>query len=232
MTPGWARFGKTAHYYRLGGDPLSPWRYLSSACGIIYHIEDDNHMLDSDPPTSGRVCGTCLRIRGRKHSPGTAGYSGLITWLFELYGQRCMKCGETDDLTVDHVIPRSKGGSDLANNLQVLCRACNSSKATNGTDYRPKPYEQVLHDRGDHVERLERAAAAQRASVPFPTTSRTIYWGKHNLTGKAHLFLNRLDVSVCPRPALRKDTEPIAIQADDFDACARCWTHFRKLMQW
>ncbi|THA43278.1 HNH endonuclease [Streptomyces sp. A1136] len=32
------------------------------------------------------------------------------------------------DLTVDHIVPRSKGGSDQPDNLRVLCRACNSSK--------------------------------------------------------------------------------------------------------
>ena len=32
------------------------------------------------------------------------------------------------NFTVDHVIPRSRGGTDHPDNLQLLCGACNSTK--------------------------------------------------------------------------------------------------------
>lgn len=35
----------------------------------------------------------------------------------------------SDDLTVDHIIPKALGGTDARENLQVLCRPCNSAKA-------------------------------------------------------------------------------------------------------
>ena len=34
------------------------------------------------------------------------------------------------NLTVDHIVPRSKGGSDHFDNLQLLCGACNSAKGS------------------------------------------------------------------------------------------------------
>ena len=34
------------------------------------------------------------------------------------------------NLTADHVIPKSRGGSDHMDNLQLLCGACNSTKGT------------------------------------------------------------------------------------------------------
>lgn len=43
-------------------------------------------------------------------------------------GYACVLCGATDDLTLDHIHPWSKGGPDTVENLRVLCRSCNSRK--------------------------------------------------------------------------------------------------------
>jgi len=43
-------------------------------------------------------------------------------------GRACLSCGATEDLAIDHVIPRSQGGPNDPSNFQVLCRSCNSAK--------------------------------------------------------------------------------------------------------
>ena len=51
-----------------------------------------------------------------------------------LYGRQEGHCGGCRvlfpfrNLTVDHVVPQSKGGTDALENLQLLCGACNSTK--------------------------------------------------------------------------------------------------------
>lgn len=43
-------------------------------------------------------------------------------------GFKCLSCGSIGDLTCDHIIPESKGGEATFDNLQTLCRSCNSKK--------------------------------------------------------------------------------------------------------
>lgn len=53
-----------------------------------------------------------------------------------LYGKREGNCAGCRihfpfrNLTVDHIIPKSRGGTDHLDNLQLLCNACNSMKGT------------------------------------------------------------------------------------------------------
>ena len=49
---------------------------------------------------------------------------------------RCLKCGATNDLTIDHIVPRAFGGASRISNLQTLCRPCNSAKGATIADYR------------------------------------------------------------------------------------------------
>lgn len=47
-------------------------------------------------------------------------------------GYKCVRCLCTDDLTVDHIFPRSIGGTHAPSNLRTLCRPCNSARPVQG----------------------------------------------------------------------------------------------------
>jgi 5-methylcytosine-specific restriction endonuclease McrA len=72
------------------------------------------------------------RKRAAKGSFTTAEWTGLVSF----FGSVCLSCGVTTDLSVDHVIPLARGGTNSIDNLQPLCRQCNSSKGIKTTDYR------------------------------------------------------------------------------------------------
>lgn len=70
-----------------------------------------------------------------------ARYNGTFSvkeWLdlCDRYDNRCLCCGEKKPLTKDHVIPISLGGTNTIDNIQCLCKNCNSKKHTKTTDYR------------------------------------------------------------------------------------------------
>lgn len=52
----------------------------------------------------------------------------LMLALIERDGYQCKNCDSQENLAIDHIIPLSKGGSDDPENLQLLCKSCNSSK--------------------------------------------------------------------------------------------------------
>lgn len=43
-------------------------------------------------------------------------------------GGRCVKCGKSDYLEFDHIIPHARGGANTVANVQILCRKCNLLK--------------------------------------------------------------------------------------------------------
>jgi hypothetical protein len=48
--------------------------------------------------------------------------------IYKRDGYKCQYCNQTRRLTIDHVIPKSKGGGESFNNLVVACSSCNTKK--------------------------------------------------------------------------------------------------------
>jgi hypothetical protein len=46
-------------------------------------------------------------------------------------GGKCARCGSREKLEYDHIVPISKGGSNTARNIELLCENHNRSKSNN-----------------------------------------------------------------------------------------------------
>ena len=71
-----------------------------------------------------------LKARRYARERGAEGSHTLKEWM-ELKKKHCFKCVHCKGfkpLTKDHIIPLSEGGSDYMENIQPLCRNCNSKK--------------------------------------------------------------------------------------------------------
>jgi 5-methylcytosine-specific restriction endonuclease McrA len=62
--------------------------------------------------------------------------------IFSEWSHQCAYCAEPAD-TLDHVLPRSKGGLTVSENLIPACRRCNGAKSS--TDWRDWFRDQSWH---------------------------------------------------------------------------------------
>lgn len=61
-------------------------------------------------------------------------------------GHCCQSCGETEGkMHIDHIVPKRLGGSDLEENLQVMCQFCNLRKG--GRFFEQALTPPTLHER-------------------------------------------------------------------------------------
>lgn len=63
-----------------------------------------------------------------------AGYEAR-EYLLEKFRRRCAYCGTTNvPMEVEHIVPKSRGGSDRISNLTIACHACNQAKGDQTAD--------------------------------------------------------------------------------------------------
>lgn len=113
-------------------------------------------------------------------------YSVRLRWeMFRNKGYSCVVCGltgthtvlwkdhpeakgihadlvcYTDDgmvmMTIDHIIPKSKGGTDSLDNFQPMCYPCNHAKADLDLTH-----EEIIHRHQSFVEQKKKRDAAKR----------------------------------------------------------------------
>lgn len=127
----------------------------------------DYRMLDTDP-----VPGT-LRNRVLQEADG-----------------RCELCGATKKerpLDIDHIVPRSKGGKNTYDNLQVLCSKCNRAKGnkddTDLRDFKTPEYDpDCLFCSEEILERaVEKYGSVFAIKDAYPVTE-----GHHLIISKRH----------------------------------------------
>jgi len=98
-------------------------------------------------------------ISGVEYQQGTlAGYE-LREYLLEKWGRRCAYCHATNvPLQIEHIVPKTRRGSDRASNLTLACEPCNQKKATQTAEEFGHPEVQA------QAQRPLRDAAAVNAS--------------------------------------------------------------------
>lgn len=96
-----------------------------------------NYNYDSThPKTREQNQANGNRRRARIRNNGGSFTTSEWTDLCNRFQNKCVCCGASAKLTVDHVIPLALGGSNNIDNIQPLCFHCNARKHTTIIDYR------------------------------------------------------------------------------------------------
>jgi 5-methylcytosine-specific restriction endonuclease McrA len=77
-------------------------------------------------PAKSRLSSPRLRTSAEEDYARIDYDTRLLVWKRD--GGCCRHCGRTTDLQFDHIIPRSRGGSGRAANVELLCGECNNKK--------------------------------------------------------------------------------------------------------
>ncbi len=109
-------------------------------------------------------------IEGIHYQRGTLWGTEVRQYLLAKWEHRCAYCSATGlPLEIDHVVPRSHGGSDRVANLVIVCRACNLAKGD-------KLLEDFLAAR---PEVLARVQAQRKAPLKDAALVNSTRWAIH-----------------------------------------------------
>ena len=87
--------------------------------------------------------------------------------VFNRDGNSCLRCGSKESLSIDHIKPLVHGGDNSINNLQTLCKSCNSIKGTSITDFRKSNNKSKLNQHDSNVgSTLSQQRINHNASCP------------------------------------------------------------------
>lgn len=105
-------------------------------------------------------------IGGVEYQQGElAGYE-VREYLLEKWGRKCAYCDkEGVPLQVEHIHPKSKGGSNRVSNLTLSCKRCNTKKGT-------KSIDEFLKKDGSRLEKIKRQAKQPLKDVAVVNSSR------------------------------------------------------------
>ncbi|MBU2750528.1 HNH endonuclease [Acidithiobacillus thiooxidans] len=100
-------------------------------------------------------------ISGAEYQHGTLFGYEVREYLLEKWGRKCAYCdAEHTPLSIDHIHPKSKGGSDRVSNLTLACVPCNQRKSNQDVrDYLARDPKRLARIEAQRKAPLKDAAA-------------------------------------------------------------------------
>ena len=116
-------------------------------------------------------------ISGVEYQQGTLHGFELREYVLEKWRRQCAYCGaQNTRLEVDHIVPRSVGGSSRVSNLTLSCRGCNAEK-------NDRPAAVFLADKPEVLQRITNHARAPLRDAAAVNSTRFSLLNRLRATG-------------------------------------------------
>lgn len=92
----------------------------------------------------------------------------------ERWEHRCAYCNSEENLTIDHIVPQSKGGTDFTKNVVCCCHSCNQQKGHSAWEEWYSSQEFFCHQRYEKIKEWMQ---------PDPPTNLFTYRSRKNIVG-------------------------------------------------
>lgn len=101
-----------------------PLNFTNGRRAIILLLKGKAHIL---PESSS---GDVIRLLNHVYIPFTkmTRLRPTRSMIYKRDQHKCQYCSSTKNLTLDHIVPKSRGGDDSWENLVVACSTCNTKK--------------------------------------------------------------------------------------------------------
>jgi len=135
-------------------------------------------------------------ISGTEYQQGTLYGYELREYLLEKWNRTCAYCGAKDTrLEIEHINPKSQGGSDRVSNLTIACHCCNQAKGN-------QEIEKFLSKKPNLLKQILSQAKKPLADTAAVNATRWRLFNELKLTGL------RVEVgSPTPQPPSREGGE-------------------------
>jgi 5-methylcytosine-specific restriction endonuclease McrA len=145
---GWPALVLNADFRPLSYYPLSLWPWQEAVKAVFLERVDVVAQYDQvvHSPSFEMKLPSVISLRDYVHQDRPPAFTRFNVFLRD--GFACQYCGSADDLTFDHLVPRSKGGRTTWENIVTACAPCNLRKG-----------DRLLEDSGLHLRRLPRPPA-------------------------------------------------------------------------
>lgn len=92
-------------------------KYIPIDSISVEHVKFDTQLMQNP------------EISGVEYQQGELQGYEVREYLLEKWGRKCAYCGkENVQLEVEHIVPKSRGGTDRVSNLTIACHECNQKK--------------------------------------------------------------------------------------------------------